>query len=147
MDTPKPQAPANGVRQPHSAAADLGGSGPGEPGFRSWHGRAVSTPVGYSSRSARSSPTRADERAPLIRSYSTADLGEAAESLEYTGSGPVAGGTIMGIHNLAIVFPQFIVSCSVLIMVSVCAVEVGQGAESRMRSVEGRVDIVHRVQR
>jgi len=31
--------------------------------------------------------------------------------MEYTGSGPVAGGTIMGIHNLAIVFPQFIVSC------------------------------------
>jgi solute carrier family 45 protein 1/2/4 len=30
--------------------------------------------------------------------------------MEYTGSGPVAGGTIMGIHNLAIVFPQFIVS-------------------------------------
>lgn len=30
--------------------------------------------------------------------------------MEYTGRGPVAGGTIMGIHNLAIVFPQFIVS-------------------------------------
>jgi solute carrier family 45 protein 1/2/4 len=28
--------------------------------------------------------------------------------MDYTG-GPVAGGTIMGIHNLAIVFPQFIV--------------------------------------
>lgn len=35
--------------------------------------------------------------------------------MEYTGSGPVAGGTIMGIHNLAIVFPQFIVSFGLLL--------------------------------
>ena len=38
--------------------------------------------------------------------------------MDYTG-GPVAGGTIMGIHNLAIVFPQFIVSrgCTVWLTV------------------------------
>lgn len=31
---------------------------------------------------------------------------------------PVAGGTILGIHNLAIVFPQFIVSfCGLLVVV------------------------------
>lgn len=41
---------------------------------------------------------------------STADVENAADRVEYSGSGPVAGGTIMGIHNLAIVFPQFIVS-------------------------------------
>jgi len=70
--------------------------------------RAVSTPIGF--RSTHSSPTRNDERAPLTRSYSTADVEGAAESMEYTGSGPVAGGTIMGIHNLAIVFPQFIIA-------------------------------------
>lgn len=53
-----------------------------------------------------------NERTRLIqRSYSTADLeGQHGESMAYTGPGKVAGGTVMGIHNLAIVFPQFIVS-------------------------------------
>lgn len=55
---------------------------------------------------------RVNERSRLIhRSYSTADLeGQHGESMAYTGPGKVAGGTVMGIHNLAIVFPQFIVS-------------------------------------
>lgn len=58
-----------------------------------------------------SSPTRRrpSEQTPLLmRSYSTADLEGA--SVEYVGQGPVAGGTIMGIHNLAIVLPQFIIA-------------------------------------
>jgi solute carrier family 45 protein 1/2/4 len=60
-----------------------------------------------------SSPARPTERSPLTRSYSSADVEELGENMEYTGSGPVAGGTIMGIHNLAIVFPQFVVSIPV----------------------------------
>jgi len=85
-------------QQPHSVA----------PGYRPLHFRAASTPIG-AWRSQPSSPSRFDERTPLSRSYSTADIEDFEESLEYKGSGPVAGGTIMGIHNLAIVFPQFIV--------------------------------------
>jgi len=75
------------------------------------HARAASTPLGpWGGRSTPASPARPNERSSLIRSYSTADIEGAGESMEYTGSGPVAGGTIMGIHNLAIVFPQFIAS-------------------------------------
>jgi solute carrier family 45 protein 1/2/4 len=59
--------------------------------------------------SHRPRPSPHDERRPLLmRSYSTADLEGA--SAEYIGQGPVAGGTIMGIHNLAIVLPQFIIA-------------------------------------
>nr|XP_019012384.1 solute carrier family 45, member 1/2/4 [Kwoniella pini CBS 10737]OCF51165.1 solute carrier family 45, member 1/2/4 [Kwoniella pini CBS 10737] len=87
-------------------------AGPG-PGYRPIHARAASTPIGPW-RSMSTSPSRREhdpnERTPLTRSYSTADIENAGESLEYTGSGPVAGGTIMGIHNLAIVFPQFIIA-------------------------------------
>jgi solute carrier family 45 protein 1/2/4 len=81
------------------------------PGYRPLHARAASTPIGPW-HSTPASPARPTERSQLIRSYSTADLDEGQDSMEYTGSGPVAGGTIMGIHNLAIVFPQFIVSSS-----------------------------------
>ncbi|WVR04092.1 hypothetical protein IAU60_001091 [Kwoniella sp. DSM 27419] len=79
------------------------------PGYRPLHARAASTPAGPW-RSHPASPSPADERSPLTRSYSTADLEGAGDGMEYTGSGPVAGGTIMGIHNLAIVFPQLIVA-------------------------------------
>jgi len=79
--------------------------------FRPIHARASSTPLGGGWRTSPNSPARPNERSHLIRSYSTADVEGSGESMEYTGSGPVAGGTIMGIHNLAIVFPQFIVSC------------------------------------
>jgi solute carrier family 45 protein 1/2/4 len=79
--------------------------------FRPIHARAASTPLGGGWRTSPNSPARPNERSHLIRSYSTADVEGSGESMEYTGSGPVAGGTIMGIHNLAIVFPQFIVSC------------------------------------
>lgn len=75
---------------------------------RPLHARAASTPVA-AWQSMPNSPARFTERSPLTRSYSTADVEELGENMEYTGSGPVAGGTIMGIHNLAIVFPQFVV--------------------------------------
>ncbi|KAK4685424.1 solute carrier family 45, member 1/2/4, partial [Tremellales sp. Uapishka_1] len=87
-------------------------SGPPAVAFnnRPSHARAVSTPSGPW-RGARSNPAspRPNERTPLARSYSSADV-ENADKIDYTGSGPVAGGTIMGIHNLAIVFPQFIIA-------------------------------------
>lgn len=68
----------------------------------SWHSQPGSPrPAGGQGQSS--------ERRPLMmRSYSTADLEGA--SAEYIGQGPVAGGTIMGIHNLAIVLPQFIIA-------------------------------------
>ncbi|KII95051.1 hypothetical protein PLICRDRAFT_128474 [Plicaturopsis crispa FD-325 SS-3] len=52
--------------------------------------------------------SRPNERQPLIRrrSFDEYDGGADAE-VEAT---PVAGGTVLGIHNLAIVFPQFIVA-------------------------------------
>ena len=78
-------------------------------GNRPLHARAASTPVA-AWQSMPNSPRVPTERSPLTRSYSTADIEELGEDMEYTGSGPVAGGTIMGIHNLAIVFPQFVVS-------------------------------------
>lgn len=83
-------------------------------GPRPLHARAASTPVS-AWHSMPSSPARPTERSPLTRSYSSADIEELGENMEYTGSGPVAGGTIMGIHNLAIVFPQFVVSPAILL--------------------------------
>ncbi|WWD16814.1 hypothetical protein CI109_101246 [Kwoniella shandongensis] len=102
------QGAQRGRRTDHVEAS--GYSAAPAPGFRPIHARAASTPIGPW-RSQPASPTRRhDERTPLTRSFSTADIEGAGESLEYTGSGPVAGGTIMGIHNLAIVFPQFIIA-------------------------------------
>ncbi|WVW79703.1 hypothetical protein I302_101673 [Kwoniella bestiolae CBS 10118] len=106
-DSPPPPPASRSGRPPPPASA-----GPA-PGYRPVHARAASTPIGPW-RSQPTSPSRRerdpDERTPLTRSYSTADIENAGESMEYTGSGPVAGGTIMGIHNLAIVFPQFIIA-------------------------------------
>lgn len=60
----------------------------------------------------RASSLEPDERTPLrppvSRSLSTADMETAG--IEHVTKGPVAGGTIMGIHNLAIVIPQFIIA-------------------------------------
>lgn len=58
-----------------------------------------------------SSPTqhrwrRSDERQPLIRRRSLGPIDED----DVANRRPVAGGTVLGIHNLAIVMPQFIVS-------------------------------------
>lgn len=66
---------------------------------------------GGSLRSTRSHPESPTRARPGLknRSYSATDLEGAGQ--EYITHGPVAGGTIMGIHNLAIVLPQFIVSC------------------------------------
>ncbi|GHJ86937.1 hypothetical protein NliqN6_3339 [Naganishia liquefaciens] len=73
---------------------------------RPGHARAASTPLGYTPHSNRAPP---NERTGLIRSLSTADIEGINEPVDYAGTKP-AGGTIMGIHNLAIVFPQFIIA-------------------------------------
>jgi solute carrier family 45, member 1/2/4 len=49
---------------------------------------------------------REREREPLLQPSLTDD-GDGESPIEE--SQPVAGGTVLGIHNLAIVFPQFIV--------------------------------------
>ena len=63
------------------------------------HSRTLSTPA--------TRPSLNSERTPLIRrrSYDENDIDASDQQSE-----PVAGGTILGIHNLAIVFPQFIVA-------------------------------------
>ncbi|THH12545.1 hypothetical protein EW146_g7599 [Bondarzewia mesenterica] len=48
------------------------------------------------------------ERQPLLRRRSLEEF--STNPLDHFESTPVAGGTILGIHNLAIVFPQFIVA-------------------------------------
>ena len=70
---------------------------PGTPSGRN-HVRNVSMPEQHRWR-------RTNERQPLLRRHS---LGPEEDS-EATGSKKVAGGTVLGIHNLAIVMPQFIV--------------------------------------
>lgn len=52
--------------------------------------------------------SRRGEREPLLRHPSSADESTPISSVEV--AQPVAGGTVLGIHNLAIVFPQFIVA-------------------------------------
>lgn len=63
------------------------------------HSRTQSTPA--------IRPVISNERTPLIRrrSFDENDIDGNEQESE-----PVAGGTILGIHNLAIVFPQFIVA-------------------------------------
>lgn len=89
----KPQA--GRAERPHTAAGGFAG--------RPGHARAASTPVVWNPPSA---PT---ERTGLIRSLSMANIDDLNEEVDYAGSKP-AGGTIMGIHNLAIVFPQFLIA-------------------------------------
>ncbi|ORY25239.1 major facilitator superfamily domain-containing protein [Naematelia encephala] len=106
MDDSRANQPERSRRAPQGVPSD--GPHAVAPGFRPIHARAASSPLAF--RSEPGSPARPDERTPLTRSYSSADIENATDGLEYTGSGPVAGGTIMGIHNLAIVFPQFIIA-------------------------------------
>lgn len=54
---------------------------------------------------------RPNERTALIRRHSLMGTGgPVTNDLRYMGPEPVAGGTILGIHNLAIVMPQLLVS-------------------------------------
>lgn len=65
------------------------------------HTRTLSTPV-------RPTIQEHDERQPLLRRRRSFE--EHHDMLDVPSSEPAAGGTILGIHNLAIVFPQFIVA-------------------------------------
>lgn len=66
------------------------------------HIRNISTPGGRPSFSG-------SERQPLLRRRSYDDFGNQPDE-EETPALPLPGGTILGIHNLAIVMPQFIVA-------------------------------------
>lgn len=86
----------------------------GRPG----HARAASTPVVWNP------PSAPNERTGLVRSFSMANIDDLNEEVDYAGSKP-AGGTIMGIHNLAIVFPQFLVSQRLVVFQLGCVTDEG----------------------
>ncbi|EJU06217.1 MFS general substrate transporter [Dacryopinax primogenitus] len=84
-------------------------SGPRDPESgllaRPGHARVVSTPARLYQQD------EATDRTPLIRRHSIAEPGPLSDMpMDYTSSQPAAGGTVLGIHNLAIVFPQFVVA-------------------------------------
>ena len=66
------------------------------------HSRTRSTPAGG----------LGNEREPLLRRRRSLEEYNDLANAAATEAEPSAGGTILGIHNLAIVFPQFIVSPS-----------------------------------
>jgi solute carrier family 45 protein 1/2/4 len=79
--------------------------GTGSPS-RPHHLRVASSPV-----NPRHRTRRANERTALIRRHSLMGTGgPVTNDLRYLGPEPIAGGTILGIHNLAIVMPQLLVS-------------------------------------
>jgi len=85
-------------------AATLGSRPGGDGGSRPIHTRVLSTPANLWR-----PEERAHERAALLRRHSLVPEAE-LNDMGDVGSAPIAGGTILGIHNLAIVIPQFIVS-------------------------------------
>jgi len=50
------------------------------------------------------------ERQPLMRRHSLSPIGDETGNPELAQAKPLAGGTVLGIHNLAIVIPQFMVA-------------------------------------
>lgn len=84
------------------------------PGQRPHHLRVASVPANprFPTRAgARRGSGGANERTALIRRHSLMGSGgPVTNDLRYMGPEPVAGGTILGIHNLAIVMPQLLVS-------------------------------------
>ncbi|KAJ7094638.1 hypothetical protein B0H15DRAFT_969737 [Mycena belliarum] len=84
--------------------------------LRPAHGRTLSTPAAPPRRGS-------DERQPLIRRRSF----EAYETVsdEVTPAARVAGGTILGVHNLAIVAPQLIVAIATSVIFSIVDGDVG----------------------
>jgi solute carrier family 45 protein 1/2/4 len=73
---------------------------------RPLHSRTASTPSQLWKLGEESDP-----RTPLLRRRSLiAESEEAGRELGEVGAAPVAGGTILGIHNLAIVVPQLLIS-------------------------------------
>jgi len=75
-------------------------------------GRAISSPQIYTD--------TINEQQPLIRRRSFEEYEVAVQ--ESGPNAPVAGGTVLGIHNLAIVFPQLIVRASLHLLVTLITV-------------------------
>lgn len=74
---------------------------------RPLHARIASTPtMSWRPDNGASEPT---ERTALVRRHSMLEV-RGEEEMGYVGTQPVAGGTILGIHNLAIVIPQFLIA-------------------------------------
>lgn len=96
----KPKDPARGRLAAEAGRLASPSPGPG-PQPRPSHTRVASTPAylhpGFLSDG---------ERQPLLRARSMDD----GDIQDQDVSGPIAGGTVLGIHNLAIVAPQFIIS-------------------------------------
>ncbi|KAG8711157.1 hypothetical protein FRC09_020745, partial [Ceratobasidium sp. 395] len=109
------------------AAASSHGASSSRPG----HSRVFSTPAHPVRRMVRSSTgPRPGERTALLRRYSLNMTENEMNSTELNvkGSESVAGGTILGIHNLAIVFPQFFVSIAASIIFNI--VDGSQGSDT-----------------
>ncbi|KZT62932.1 MFS general substrate transporter [Calocera cornea HHB12733] len=90
-----------------AAARTTGGPRDPESGLqaRPLHQRVMSTPARLHQQG------HTTDRTPLIRRHSLAEPTTLTDmQIDYASSQPAAGGTVLGIHNLAIVFPQFIVS-------------------------------------
>ncbi|KAF8760268.1 mfs general substrate transporter [Rhizoctonia solani] len=88
-------------------------AGNGASTSRPGHSRVLSTPAHPVRRLGRTtSGINPHERTALLRRYSMNMTDQEMNNTELNveGSGDVAGGTILGIHNLAIVLPQFFVS-------------------------------------
>lgn len=109
LDAQGQRPPAHAHAHAHASAGASGASGASQPPAHTVSYGTMDSPAG-SVRSTRSHPESPTRARPGLksRSYSATDLEGAGA--EYITHGPVAGGTIMGIHNLAIVLPQFIVS-------------------------------------
>ena len=87
------------------------------PGALNAHSRAASTPGRMWAAVDRQSSMDAvgvNERTQLLKRrhsmVDTTELEDGDDRMNSDSNGPVAGGTVLGIHNLAIVFPQFVVS-------------------------------------
>lgn len=73
-----------------------------------------------------------DERQPLLRRWSFHESEAIVEDEDEIAATPLAGGTVLGIHNLAIVMPQFIVA-----LVTSFIFTLADGAQSDFISGDG----------
>jgi hypothetical protein len=80
-----------------------------------------------------------ERTALLTRRHSMVDTTELDDDeddrMKSESSGPVAGGTVLGVHNLAIVFPQFVVSSNTRTGTKSGVESVKRAFEKRRRSL------------
>jgi hypothetical protein len=98
MEKPQEEAATGRRRADAGRRADVS---PGPSAPRPSHARVMSTPAYL-----HPGVLTDGERQPLLRARSMDDN----DIQDDSDVGPVAGGTVLGIHNLAIVMPQFLVS-------------------------------------